>query len=266
MRDQFKDQQTTSKAKDAAQKAAAQLIKLEKFLKGLDINLRASEQIKRTAVTHKVVEATSELPKREVTIVHKIALPNVSLNPESIGDIAKDLKDTLGKDPYAQGAKITRFLYNPETGRLYCWDAYKETHGQFWVETLKRDFKDFYKCIIGSADLDNKRWAVEKVGTEKEMVGISLRSEEIPSSLSKLFGQWKRYHGRDIENKYAQELMDKHKGLNILEDIFVTKSLTGAALEAFNKLHPRGAEGTRIGGRFVKKVEGMVGEAISNAM
>jgi hypothetical protein len=44
------------------------------------------------------------------------------------------------------------------------------------------------------------------------------------------------------------------------------KSLTGAALEAFNKLHPRGAEGTRIGGRFVNKVEGMVGEAIHNVV
>jgi hypothetical protein len=58
---------------------------------------------------------------------------------------------------------------------------------------------------------------------------------------------------------YLETLIETKLGVSI-----ELKSLTGAALEAFNKLHPRGAEGTRIGGQFVKKVEGMVGEAIHN--
>jgi hypothetical protein len=220
-----------------------------------------------TAVAHKVEEVSSKLPKRpggkgsgeearrlKALEEERAKFGHVSHDPESIEEVEKILKKN--PDFNIKHERIARFVYNPKNDKLYFFDAHKGIHAQFSQKYLNiRNVEDYWELLNGMADFDRKEWQLYRVSDDE-----FLKNKDIIDKIKKLFKKWKL--GQNIE----EEFYSSTKGLNILEDIFVTKSLTGAALEAFNKLHPRGAEGTRIGGRFVKKVEGIVGEAIESAM
>jgi hypothetical protein len=60
---------------------------------------------------------------------------------------------------------------------------------------------------------------------------------------------------------YLETLIENKTGMSV-----EIKSLTGEALRLFNELHPRGKEGTRIGGQFVKAGSGMVAGAVESAV
>jgi len=60
---------------------------------------------------------------------------------------------------------------------------------------------------------------------------------------------------------YLETLITHETGMSV-----ELKSLTGTAAEIFERLHPRGKAGTKVGGQFVKKLQGVVGEAVHNVI